>query len=611
MKFVLLSSDLRQLRKSFIAGAIALSFIASASSSGDALDDVLMFIPKDAASLIVIPSLAKISGDIDACVAGMDRKETVIAGRPVDQLRGMLGIRESFDERGSMAAWTTSLTSGDVKAGEVLARPFVLLIPSEDPASFVKANLVPGDDGVGTFRNEKVYSRTLAKHVIVSTSKAAIDGYDAAGGIGEVLSKKIGERGMTLARGGDLVAWASAIALAESQAAATDRAQQSGQMPEGMAAGFAGRTEKFRALFAGVFDGLLVLDADALGLSIRAYSTYSPESELTKIASGAKPVEGGGAATLSGLPKSSFYLAAAIDAQALGGANKLDALTAALGFSELGVSEFVPAWLSQAKEGVRSIRFAAYPSKLGILAGGALNDCALLIETDQPQVIRDLFKSSLMAQAGKSEGVRKEPAWEDGRTLKNGTVADAFELKETPLGASEAEGADLSGVAMRQITRQAIFGSRGMHGFFKMMPKSVLITFSQRPDVLDRAIAAATGGDSLKDESVLVAMRPWLVPGAQIEAFISVGQILKVVKQIADSFGGGGMALPSIPSRSPPIAIALRSDPQSFEAAVMIPTAVLAAGYDQILSSALGGGRTKQTDANKAETDGGNVKIAP
>jgi hypothetical protein len=43
----------------------------------------------------------------------------------------------------------------------------------------------------------------------------------------------------------------------------------------------------------------------------------------------------------------------------------------------------------------------------------------------------------------------------------------------------------------------------------------------------------------------------------------------------------------------------------------MIPTAVLAAGYDQILSSALGGGRTKQTDANKAETDGGNVKIAP
>ena len=28
-------------------------------------------------------------------------------------------------------------------------------------------------------------------------------------------------------------------------------------------------------------------DADALGLSIRAFSTYSPESELTKIASGA------------------------------------------------------------------------------------------------------------------------------------------------------------------------------------------------------------------------------------------------------------------------------------------------------------------------------------
>ena len=610
MIYPLISSHFRSSRPSFTACGVALALIACASSRGDALDDVLAFVPKDAASLIVIPSLAKISGDIDACVAGMDRKETVIAGRPVDQLRGMLGIRESFDERGSMAAWTTSLPSGEVKPGEVLARPFVLLIPSEDPAAFIKANLAPGDDGVGTFRNEKVYSRTLAKHVIVSISKAAIDGYQAGGGIGEELAKKIGERGMTLARGGDLVAWASAIALAESQAAATKRAQQSGQMPGGIADGLAGRTEKIRALFAGVSDGLLVLDADALGLSIRAYSVYSPESELTKIASGAKPVEGGGAATLSGLPKSSFYIAAAIDAQALGGANKLDVLTTAL-----GVSDLVPAWLSQAKEGVRSIRFAAYPSKLGILAGGALNDCAFLIETDQPEVIRDLFKSSLMEQAGKSEGVRKEPTWEDGRTLKNGTVADAFELKETPLGASEAEGADLSGVAMRQLTRQAIFGSRGMHGFVKVMPKSVLITFSQRPDVLERAMAAANGGDSLKSESVLVAMRPWLVPGAQIEAFISIGQILKVVKQIADLFGGGGMELPSIPSRSPPIAIAIRSDPQSSEAAVMIPTAVLAAAYDQILSGAFGGGRGKQPEEKNSvkdsEKDGENVKIVP
>ena len=574
---------LQPLRQSLRACAFAVTLVATAGSSADALDDVLALIPKDAVSVVVIPSLAKTSSDVEACIAGMDRKETVIVGRPVDQLRGMLGIREGFDEHGSMAIWTPSVFKADGDTGGT--RPFVVLIPSDDPAAFRTANIAPGDDGVGTFRGERVYSRVLAKYVLVSTSKMAVDGYDAAGGIGAVLATKIGERGMALARGADVIAWASAIALAEAQDTASDRAQQSGRAPEGITGEFAGRMAKFRALFAGLSDGLLVLDADALGLSVRAYSVYSTESELTKIAADAKPVVGGGAATLSGLPKAPFYIAGAIDAQALGGANKLDALTEALGLSDL-----IPAWLSKAKEGVRSIRFAAYPSKLGILAGGALNDCALLIETDQPQAIRDLFKSSLMTKSGSTEGVRQEPSWEDGRTLKSGVVVDAFELKETPLGPSDAEGADLSGVAMRQLTRQAIFGSRGMHGFVKVMPKAVVITFSQRPDVLDRAIAAENGGESLKDESVLVAMKPWLVPGAQVEAFISVGQILKVVKQIADSFGGGGMSLPAIPTRSPPIAIALRSDPHAFEAAVMIPTAVLAAGYDQALKGALGGG---------------------
>lgn len=556
---------------------------ASRSASADALDDVLALIPPDAASFVIVPNLASVNADVESCIAAMDRKESILVGRPIDQLRSALGITEGLDERGSLALWSTGTPSDE-------GRAFLLLLPAENPPAFITANLAPAADGSASMRGERVFTRALQRHVLVARTKADIDGYDAKGGIGTHWSSLVGARAVDLSRRGDAVAWAGADALSESRRSAEQQAKDAAGLEI-----FAQATAvpaKMQALLGGVKSGVIVLDVDALGLSLRSVAMYSQESELQRLSKGSVPVVGGGG-TLAGLPRSPFYLAAAIDAQALGGSGKLDELATAV-----GANGVLPGWLAQAKEGVKSVRFACYPSKLGVLAGGLLNDCALLIETENPAAIRDLFRTWLLAQTGKAEGVRREPAWEDGRTLKNGIVADAFELKETPLGASEAEGADLSGVAMRQLSRQALFGTRGMHGLVKVLPSAVVVTFSQRPDVLERAIKAAQGGESLDGEATLVAMRPWLVPGAQIEAFVSVGQIVKVARQLADSFGGGDIPWPAIPARSPPIAVALRADERSSEAAVMIPTPTLAAAYDQALSARLRGGADDGAEAS-------------
>lgn len=556
---------------------------ASRSASADALDDVLALIPPDAASFVIVPNLASVNADVESCIAAMDRKESILVGRPIDQLRSALGITEGLDERGSLALWSTGTPSDE-------GRAFLLLLPAENPPAFITANLAPAADGSASMRGERVFTRALQRHVLVARTKADIDGYDAKGGIGTHWSSLVGARAVDLSRRGDAVAWAGADALSESRRSAEQQAKDAAGLEI-----FAQATAvpaKMQALLGGVKSGVIVLDVDALGLSLRSVAMYSQESELQRLSKGSVPVVGGGG-TLAGLPRSPFYLAAAIDAQALGGSGKLDELATAV-----GANGVLPGWLAQAKEGVKSVRFACYPSKLGVLAGGLLNDCALLIETENPAAIRDLFRTWLLAQTGKAEGVRREPAWEDGRTLKNGIVADAFELKETPLGASEAEGADLSGVAMRQLSRQALFGTRGMHGLVKVLPSAVVVTFSQRPDVLERAIKAAQGGESLDGEATLVAMRPWLVPGAQIEAFVSVGQIVKVARQLADSFGGGDIPWPAIPARSPPIAVALRADERSSEAAIMIPTPTLAAAYDQALSARLRGGADDGAEAS-------------
>ena len=553
------------------------------SAVADALDDVLALIPPDAASFVVVPNLAAVNADAESCIAAMDRKESVLVGRPIDQLRSMLGIAEGLDERGSLALWSSGTRSDD-------GRSFLLLLPADNPAAFIAANLAPSADGSASMRGERVFARALQRHVLVARTKADVDGYNAQGGIASPWSSRVGARTVELSRRGDAVAWAGAVALAESRSAAEQEAEDSAGL-EVVGQTVAAFT-KAQSLFAGIESGTVVMDIDALGLSLRSVAVYAPESELQRLSKGSTPVTGTGG-TLAGLPRNPFYLAAAVDAQALGGSGKLDELATAV-----GADGVLPTWLAEAKEGVKSVRFACYPSKLGVLAGGLLNDCALLIETDRPAAIRDLFRTWLLAQTGKSEGVRREPAWEEGRTLKNGIVVDAFELKETPLGASEAEGADLSGVAMRQLSRQALFGTRGMHGLVKILPAAVVVTFSQRPDVMERATKAAQGGDSLDGEATLVAMRPWLVPGAQIEAFVSVGQILKVTRQLAESFGGGDMPWPAIPAKSPPVAIALRADERFSEAAIMIPSPTLAAAYDQALSTRLRSGADGNADAD-------------
>ena len=532
------------------ATAIALALLVAGWASADALDDVLALVPPTATSVIVAPSLAKVSADIDDCLAAMDRKETVVAGRPVDHLRAALSIQEGFNEQGSMAVWTVEeLTDG--------APTYVFLVPVDDPAGFLKANVERGEDGVERYRGAPMFTRALAKHVLASKSKGAIEGYAAGDGIGTTLAPRMGDASMALARRGDLVFWSA----------------------KGV---WSGQAMALKGLVDGASDLLVVVDVDTLGLSIRSFGRIEPGTPLAALASSCTAVEGDGAATLKGIHGGPFLFAGAVDLQALGGPAKLADLAALL-----GAADAMPAWFASATQGMRSLRLAIYPSKLGILAGGVLNDSNVVIETANPTAVRDLLKRSLLEQAGVGDGVRREPTWEDGRTLKDGTVVDAYELKETPLGPSEAGDSDPQVAAMRGLFRQALFGPRGLHGFAKVTPKGLVMTFSQRPDVLARALEAEAGGASMADDPVIESLAPWLVRGAQVSGFVSVGQILKIARQMADAFGGG-MDLPSIPTKSPPVAFAFKATPSEVETALMIPTAVLGALYDQAIGQ-LGG----------------------
>jgi hypothetical protein len=191
--------------------------------------------------------------------------------------------------------------------------------------------------------------------------------------------------------------------------------------------------------------------------------------------------------------------------------------------------------------------------------------------------VQGIFKDRLMQMGGVTGGLKITPSWEDARTLKDGTTAAAFELKPE-LVADDGQAREAAAGAMQMLATQAIFGSRGMHGFARAGGGGLVVTYSQRPDVLTRATDAQAGrGATLADDPVVKSMMQWMVAKPDVVGFLGIGQVFKAARQIAGSFGGGADMLPPVPSRAEPIGLALDVRGGRIEGALVVPTAVLAA----------------------------------
>jgi hypothetical protein len=554
----------QRMRRAICALSTALALLGTASGArADRFAEALAIVPADAISVVAVPSLGAAGADIEQLIDRMGRAETVVGGKPVEQLKGLLGVTAGFDETGSMVAWFAR------------DRSLCLAVPSSDPAAFIAANLKPGEGGASAFAGRAVHARALARHVLVSESRAAVDAYAPGAGVMAALAASVGERGIAVARAAD--AFAQAAQRAGDAVAA--RGEGMPAMPVDSA--------RVQALMQGLSSGLVAIDFDPLGVGVRAIAATKPDSALAALMAGNGAAGGAPAPSLAGLPKANFYVAASVDIRAMGGGEKFIELARAVGVE----GDFLPEWIAAQKDSIRAVRIAAYPSRLGIVAGGVLNDSACIIECDDPAALRDALRTALMGTEGKRGGLRYMPGWESDRKVKDELLADGFELKTEPLGPREAGDANAGELAMRQLGAQALFGSRGMHGFMKVVPsrKSLIITFSQRPDVLTRALAAVEGGASLGDDVVIKAMDPWLVERPQVVGYLAVGQVVRAARQLTEMFGGAGDMIPEIPARTEPIGGAMRFGGGTIEMAAIVPTGTVAFLYDNARRSALGG----------------------
>ena len=83
-------------------------FLTGSTASPDAFDKSLALVPPDAGAICAIPNLGLLNNDLGALIDGTNQPAAVLAGRPIEMMKALLGFGAGFDESGSMLLWLPS-----------------------------------------------------------------------------------------------------------------------------------------------------------------------------------------------------------------------------------------------------------------------------------------------------------------------------------------------------------------------------------------------------------------------------------------------------------------------------------------------------------------------
>lgn len=530
--------------------------------------------PVDAVSLAVVPDAKSLGEDMGELAAKLQRMQALTEMKPLDLLKSQLGVGPGMNDRGVFAAWFVMAADQSLQ--------WCALIPTTDSAQFLQANFeatpATAPDAF-VWRGKTVYAKSIEGWVVVSQNADLARSYVGKPGLAERLKNRLGERGFSVLCDGDIGLWAGPQSLADIRNAG----QQAANAMEGATATpnekdiskpdtkadtkiqqQTSSRDRVAKLMEGLTDGVTSIDVDPLGVLVRTYAVLDPASELGKSARGGAHA----GANLNRLPRGPFVVAVSADMAGLGGTQAFLDLAA-----QIPGGEQVPAWVEQNKNLASAIQFAIYPSKLGVVGGGLLNEAMLWIATTDSAKAKSVLEQWMLSLSGEVDGQKRDATWEKDRVLKNGISTDAYTIKDIPLP-KNGQPARKSN-PMERIVRSLMYGPKGPNGFVKTFPDGVFVTFSQRPDVIEKAVNCATGTSSLESDAVLRALRGWMMPKPDALAFVGVGSLLNVVRQAANAFPMGGIEIPDAPPDLEPIAFALSVDSSKIETSTMIPTNVI------------------------------------
>jgi hypothetical protein len=536
------------------AACIAALAQGQAPSSADSLK-VLDFVPPDASIAVVVPSLKATSNDLTTCLEGMERATMLLGGRPVDQMRALLGLQAGVDEGGSAAV---------IYGPDGFDAPPLFIVPVTNSSDFIDTNLDPLPDESGRTDLHRhasgtpLYVRALDRHVIMSEQAAAVDGWMKAEGAGAAMGARLPERAASR------VATADFLVMLRGEA--TRRLARKVRAAGG-GGGAPGPFDPLAFIPNGLLeagpDTVLAIDVDPLGLGVHAFTAVESESDLGRALGGV----GASGPLFDRLPAKVFYVAASIDLRGSNVKGMIDAFT--------GGSFVTPRLL----EAAHSAQVLVAPSPMG-LQGGLLNDAAIVFSGEDPAALQGALRELFESMAFEDATTRVIVKWQDG----------AREIGGVPVAAYEVQYAPPADEIAAQMTHTLLFGRGGFRGFVGAFGESVVVTFSQRPDVFTAAVEAARGGESLASDPVLTGMRRWMPEEPDAAVFIGVGAFGRILSQVAAAFGDQlpmPVSLPEIDPECKPVGWAVDLTPGAVEWSLVVPADVLSLLVDAVVQQML------------------------
>ena len=515
--------------------------------------DLLAMIPAKASAAIIIPNLKYCSDEITRCLEGLDRANLLLGSRPLDQAKSATGYNVGINDIGGGAAIWMPEPDGQSPA-------VALLLPVSDGQAFLSGNFNKhGEaDAYETAAGKTYHARLISGYALVSSSAAAVAAIADAAATPDADSpwKNLGDVAAATMAKGEIVMVASPGGVRQLiDRASRDRPELRDEPS----------LQQAHRLVAPMIDDLRIsivtIDFDPLGLVMHSLAVFAPESAMAKLFAGGTNAP---ATALTRLPQKPYYTAMSIDVGGLGGSGAMAQLAKALGLSAPA------AWISH----VSAVQFAAYPSPAGF-SGGLLNDAIAVLQTDQPAALRDAIKAAMIAMKNRDDGIKCEVAWIDDKPVKtsSGSVnADQYEVKVIDAPPEQA---------MQQMISQALFGRAGWKGFVKPVDTALVMTFSQRPAVLEAALNVQPA-KSIGSSGVIKTMHKWMAAHNDVEAYLNIGQLSQMARQAAQTFGAAeNLPVPEFEANAPPIGLAAEIDQGNIQGTAVIPAAILAPLIDQ------------------------------
>ncbi len=561
--------------------ALAPATPATAEEAGKSR--VLSLVPDDASIVVLVPSLEKVSRDLEMLNNNLDLEVPQMADA-IGSLRDQLGVR-GLDEKGAAALVMRKLPIPEPGEDFVGGEPEVLLlVPVSDFDAMVGGfNAEDAGNGLHRFTIENtdpIFARRVGDHAVLGPSRDAVADYEAGNGAGKRLIEAAGSDANAIVERSSISVLINVAELGPKLRPLLEQGAEQqlmmmqmmmgndGAMMEGNVAMMRMAFNAMDLLLRDTRGAVIGLEAGGAGAMMNLGVAFHEDSELGRYVQAGE----GAPKLLSRVPNRSFMFAMAADSSALNMAGLYELLTRVLDedLKDNPMLKGVTSALEMAKlsKGSSSVMFAPRGGLMG-LAGGFEGVSVYEVEdvdrfvAAHRQSIEDMAELELDMGAGPGAAMKYRTEYEEDVAEIEGVKVHRYSVEMEVPQAMMAELGPMAGMMQ---------GLAGQKGHVAVKGDRVIVTTGRNIDIVRDALRAVDAESGLGSDGVIPRVRRVMdMDNAAAEGYLDIKPMAEIVAGILPMMGGPQIR---VPADLQPLAVAAKTRDGELSARFFAPMSV-------------------------------------